>query len=230
MSARANRPACIATITSGPMSPTSPMWSTWKRSARSGVQNRDRSAGRRRRALLAADHRALWSCRHHRQRRGRSDVPLHDRRLGRKNPHGLLLALRDGAADRPARQIRRRLCQRYRRRPPRHRDPLQRLDEPEPFSRQPPSPICSRIARTGARAARSARPSSAARSSTASPKSSAASWSRRRWDSNGSSTALSAARSASPARKAPAPRSCAATVRRGPPTRTASFWGCWPPR
>ena len=46
-------------------------------------QNRNRSAGRRRGALLAADHRALWSCRHHRQRRGRSDVPLHDRRLGR---------------------------------------------------------------------------------------------------------------------------------------------------
>ena len=37
--------------------------------------------------------------------------------------------------------------------------------------------------------ARSARPSSAARSSTASPGSSAARWSKRRWDSSGSSTA-----------------------------------------
>ena len=36
--------------------------------------------------------------------------------------------------------------------------------------------------------------------------------------------------SASPARKAPARRSCGATDRCGPPTRTGSFWGCWPPR
>ena len=35
------------------------------------------------------------------------------RRLGRENPHGLLVALCHGAADRHARQIRRRLRQRY---------------------------------------------------------------------------------------------------------------------
>ena len=40
---------------------------------------------------LAADRR---------QRRGRSDLPLHDGGLGRQDPDGLLLALRDGAADR----------------------------------------------------------------------------------------------------------------------------------
>ena len=42
--------------------------------------------------------------------------------LGRQDPDGLLLALCDGAADRDARQVRRRLRQRHRRRPPRHRD------------------------------------------------------------------------------------------------------------
>ena len=72
----------------------------------------------------------------HRQRRGRSDLPLHDGGLGRQDPDGLLLALRDGAADRLARQIRRRVCQRHRRRPPRHRDPLQRLDESQPLPRR----------------------------------------------------------------------------------------------
>ena len=48
--------------------------------------------------------------------------------------------------------------------------------------------------------------------------------------SNGSSMASATARSASPARKAPALRSCEGTDRSGPPTRTASFWDCWPPR
>ena len=72
----------------------------------------------------------------HRQRCGRSDVSLHDRRLGRQDPDGLLVALCDGAADRHARQIRRRLCQRHRRRPARHRDRLERADEPEPLPRR----------------------------------------------------------------------------------------------
>ena len=99
-------------------------------------QDRHRSARRRGGALLAADHRALWLACDRRQRRGRSDLPLHDGGLGRQDPDGLLLALRDGAADRHARQIRRRLCQRHRRRPPRHRDPLQRLDESEPLPRR----------------------------------------------------------------------------------------------
>ena len=152
-------------------------------------EDRHRSAGRRRRALLAADHRALRPRRDHRQRRGRSDLPLHDGGLGRQDPDGLLVALCDGAADRDARQVRRRLCQRHRRRPPRHRDPLQRADESEPLSRRRDRLSVRATARNGARTARSARPSSPARSSTASPKNSAASWSRRRSASNGSSTA-----------------------------------------
>ena len=48
----------------------------------------------------AADHRALRHRRDRRQRGGRPDLPLHDRRLGRQDPHGLLVALCDGAADR----------------------------------------------------------------------------------------------------------------------------------
>ena len=52
-------------------------------------------------------------------------------------------------------------------------------------------------------------------------------WSKCRWDSSGSSTACTTARSDSAARRAPAPRSCGATARCGPPTRTASSWTCW---
>ena len=52
---------------------------------------------------------------------GRSDVPLHAARLGRQDPHGLLVALRDGQADRAQGPLRHRLRQRSRRRPPRHR-------------------------------------------------------------------------------------------------------------
>ena len=57
-----------------------------------------------------------------REHRRRPDVPLHDRGLGRQDPHGLLVALRHGAADRAQGSLRRRVRQRSRRRPPRHRD------------------------------------------------------------------------------------------------------------
>jgi phosphomannomutase len=48
--------------------------------------------------------------------------------------------------------------------------------------------------------------------------------------SSGSLTDCSTAPSASAARKARAPRSCALTARPGSPTRTVSSWTCWPPR
>ncbi len=67
---------------------------------RGGREDRNRSAGWRRGPLLAADHRALQDRGNRGERRRRSDIPLHDRRLGRKDPDGLLLALCDGAADR----------------------------------------------------------------------------------------------------------------------------------
>ena len=168
-SARANRPACIATITSRPMSPTSPTSSTWTRSASSGVKiGIDPLGG-------AGVH--YWQPII--ERYGLAATIVSDAvdptfrfmtaRLGRQDPHGLLVALRDGAADRHARQVRRRLRQRHRRRPPRHRDPLERADEPEPLPRRRHRLSVRATARTGARTARSARPSSAARSSIASP-------------------------------------------------------------
>ena len=60
---------------------------------------------------------------------------FHDRGLGRKDPDGLLVALRDDAADRAAGQIRHRLRQRHRRRPAWNRLPVGRTDEPELLSR-----------------------------------------------------------------------------------------------
>ena len=82
---------------------------------------RRRSAGRRRRALLGAHRRALPHRPHRGQRAGRSDLPLHDARLGRPHPHGSVLALRHAPADRPEGQIRHRLRLRHRPRSPRHR-------------------------------------------------------------------------------------------------------------
>ena len=185
--ARANRPACIATTISGPMSPISPTSSTWKRSAAPASKSASiRWAARR--CITGSRSSSATAGRDHRQRRGRSDVPLHDGGLGRQNPDGLLVALCDGAADRPARQIRRRLRQRHRRRPARHRD-AERPDESEPLSRRRDLLFVHTTRRNGAATARSARPSSAAASSTASRKSSAAGWSKSRSASNGSSTA-----------------------------------------
>ena len=52
---------------------------------------------------------------------GRPAVRVHDLRLGRPDPDGPVVAVRDGPAGRAARPVRRRLRQRHRRRPPRHR-------------------------------------------------------------------------------------------------------------
>ena len=59
-----------------------------------------RSAGRRRRPLLGGDRRTLQTGSHRGQRGRGSDVPLHDARLGRTDPHGPVLAVRDAALDR----------------------------------------------------------------------------------------------------------------------------------
>ena len=72
------------------------------------------SVGRRRRALLGADRRALPDRSHRGQRAGRSDLQLHDAGLGRPHPHGPVLVLRDAAPDRPQGQIRYRLRLRHR--------------------------------------------------------------------------------------------------------------------
>jgi transketolase len=143
------------TTSSRPTSTTSAPSSTSRRSRARGAHRR-RPAGRRRRRLLGADRRAL---------RARPDVvnprstrpSLHDARLGRQDPHGLLVALRDGeliAAEGP---LRRRLRQRRRRRPPRHRHARRRAAEPEPLPRRRdrlPLPHRPGWARTAPRSAR----------------------------------------------------------------------------
>ena len=63
----------------------------------------------------------------------RRHVPVHDAGLGRQDPDGLLVPVRDGLADRPGGRIRRGHRQRHRRRPARHRHPGRRAAEPEPL-------------------------------------------------------------------------------------------------
>ena len=56
--------------------------------------------GRRQRRLLGRDRRAARARPHGRQPEGRPPVRLHDAGLGRQDPHGLLVAVRDGVAGR----------------------------------------------------------------------------------------------------------------------------------
>ena len=113
------------------MSRISPRSSTWRRSARPGSGSAStRSAARasptgppsrRRYDLdLTITNEVVDP-----------PVRLHDRRLGRTDPDGPVLALRDGAPRRAARPVRRRVRQRHRRRPPRDRHARRRTDEPE---------------------------------------------------------------------------------------------------
>ena len=85
--------------------------------------------------LLGPDRRALRDRHRSRQRRRGPDVPLHAARLGRQDPHGLLVAIRHGEPDRAEGPLRYRLRQRPRRRPPRHRHAERRPDESQSLSR-----------------------------------------------------------------------------------------------
>ena len=80
----------------------------------------------------------------------------------RQDPHGLLVALRDGQPDRAAGPIRRRLRQRHRRRPPRHRHAARRAAQPEPLPGRRDPTTSSRTGPAGRRTRRSARRWSAA--------------------------------------------------------------------
>ena len=87
-----------ATTTSTPTSTTSATSSTWTRSAARGsasasIRSAARASPTGRRSPSATGSTSTVV-----NDDGRSDVPLHDRRLGRQDPHGLLVALRDGAA------------------------------------------------------------------------------------------------------------------------------------
>ena len=111
----------------------------------------------------ARDRRALRPRPHRRQRRGRSDLPLHDGRLGRPDPHGPVVALRDAAPDRAEGSLRHRLRLRHRPRPARHRHPERGAAAAESLSGggdRLPVPAPAAVAQ---RRRRSARPSSAAR-------------------------------------------------------------------
>ena len=121
-----------------------------------------RPARRRGGALLGADQRDLRPGHRGRQPEGRSDLLVHDRRSRRQDPHGLLQPLRDGPAGRPQGSVPRRLRQRSRLGPARHRHAVGGADEPQPLpGRGHPLPA-RRIARSGRRTPRSARRWSAA--------------------------------------------------------------------
>ena len=122
-----------------------------------GRAARDRSARRRGRALLAGGDRQIQHQGDGGQRRRRSDISLHDRRLGRQDQDGLLVAVRDGAAARDARSLRRRVRQRHRRRPPWNRHALERPDESESLSRRRDLVPVSQSHRDGAETPPSAR-------------------------------------------------------------------------
>ena len=77
-------------------------------------------------ATLRARHRR-------RELRRRSDLLLHDRRSRRQDPHGLLQPVRDGAPRRPQGPLSRRVRQRPRRRPARHRHAAAGLMNPNHY-------------------------------------------------------------------------------------------------
>ena len=93
---------------------------------------RRRPARRREPRLLAGDPRPARARPRDRQRGARPDVPVRPARLGREDPDGLLVALRDGAAARDGRPLRRRVRERPGRRPARDRHPVRRAAQPEP--------------------------------------------------------------------------------------------------
>ena len=66
-----------------------------------GLEPRRRSARRRRGALLGTDQRDLWVGYRRRQSADGPDLLVHDGRLRRGHPHGLLQPLRNGPARRP---------------------------------------------------------------------------------------------------------------------------------
>ena len=99
-------------------------------------EDRRRPDGRRRHRLLGPDRHDVQPRTRGRQPRRRPDVRLHAARPRRQDPHGLLLAARHGGPDRAQGALRHRLRQRPGLRPPRHRHPQRRPDEPEPLPRR----------------------------------------------------------------------------------------------
>src|ERR1039458_3252036 len=79
-------------------------------------------AGRRWGGLLGPHQRTVRRAADGAERYGRPHLPLHVGRLGRQDPHGLLVAIRHGRTDRAKGPLRRGLRLRYRPRPARRGD------------------------------------------------------------------------------------------------------------
>ena len=92
-----------------------------------------RPAGRGRRAVLGPDRRAVRAFDDGGACGPGPDVPLHDSRLGREDPDGLFVTLRDGGVDRDEGPVRCRVRLRHRSRPPRDCNAQRRVDESEPL-------------------------------------------------------------------------------------------------
>ena len=125
--------------------------------AKSGPAHRRRPDGRRVGALLGRDRRALRPGPDRHQRQGRPAVRVHDRRLGRQDPDGPVVAACDGPPRRAARRVRHRARQRRRRRPPRRRHPDGAGCSTRTTSCPRRSPTCSAGRAAGAARWRSAR-------------------------------------------------------------------------
>ena len=100
---------------------------------RGGDPDRRRSPGGIGRGLLGTRGGAVRAGHRRGQRRRGPLVPLHDGGLGRQDPDGLLVAPRDGGADRDEGPVRRRLRQRHGRRPARDRDAQRRPPQSQPL-------------------------------------------------------------------------------------------------
>ena len=74
-----------------------------RRHPRGRDPDRRRPARRRERRLLGGDRRAAQPRPHGREPAGRPDLAVHDARLGRQDPDGLLVGVRDGVVDLSAR-------------------------------------------------------------------------------------------------------------------------------
>ena len=172
-----------------PTSTISPRSSTWTPSAASGLRLGVDPLGGASVAYWPAIARPLRPRPDGHQRRRRPAVRVHDLRLGRPDPDGPVVAVRDGPAGRAARPVRCRVRQRHRRRPARDRHAGRRADEPEPLPVRGGRATCSAAGATGARTSPSARRSCRARCSIASPPTWGAACSRCRSGSSGSSRA-----------------------------------------
>ena len=196
-----------------------------------GDPHRRRSAGWGQRRLLGRDRRTPQPAADGGQPAGRCDVSVHDAGHRRQDPDGLQLAERDGVADRQPGVLSDRHRQRRRLRPARHRHPRRRAAQPQSLPGGGDRLPVLRTGRRGPARRRSARPRSARRSSTG--------WSpglgRKllevpvgfKWFVDGLlGGTIGFGRRGERRGVVPAP----ATVRCGPPTRTASSWRCWPRR